>query len=93
MTNAQTIRSNEDKKYLINRLKTIAGQVKGVSEMIEQDRYCNDILIQISAIEKSLKGVANEILKSHLATCVVTKIKNDELDIIDEIMELVRRLD
>ena len=60
--------------------------------MVEDDRYCNDILIQISAINKSLKSLGNEILKSHLSTCVVNDLKNDNLEAIDEIIDLFGRI-
>ncbi len=88
-----TTRNTELKKNLTKRLKTIEGQVRGVSKMIDEDRYCNDILIQISAINKSLKSLGNEILKNHLLNCVTNDIKNDHLEIIDEVMEIIRRFD
>lgn len=86
-------RTEEEKKEIKIRLKTIEGQVRGVSGMIDDDRYCADILMQISAINHSLKSLGNQILKSHLATCVVKDIKNDKLEIIDDVMDLIRRLD
>lgn len=85
-------RKDEEKKYLKTRLNKIEGQVRGISLMIDNDRYCDDILTQISAIEKSLKSLGNEILRNHLSTCVVNEIKNDNLEIINEIMNLIRRL-
>ena len=85
-------RTTNEKKYLQNRLKTIEGQVRGVSQMIDDNRYCNDILIQISAITKSLKSLGNEILKIHLSSCVVDEIKSDHLEIIDEVMHLFKSL-
>ena len=88
-----TTRNTELKKNLTKRLKTIEGQVRGVSKMIDEDRYCNDILIQISAINKSLKSLGNEILKNHLLNCVTNDMKNDHLEIIDEVMEIIRRFD
>ena len=88
-----THRSEEEKKKLINRLHVIEGQIRGISLMIEDDKYCHDVLIQISAVENSLKGIAREMLKSHLSTCVVKDIKVDKLEVIDEVMDLVRRLD
>ena len=86
-------RSDEEKKYLQDRLKTVEGQVRGIINMLDEDRYCGDILIQLSAIDKSLRSIGNKILKSHLSTCVVDDIKNDKLEVIDEIMELIKRLD
>lgn len=88
-----TRRDDELKKALNKRLKTIEGQIRGVQNMIEEDKYCNDILIQLLAINKSIKSVSKEIFKNHLSTCVVREIKNDDSKIIDEVMELIGRLD
>ena len=88
-----THRDEEIKKKLNKRLKTIEGQIRGVQNMINEDKYCNDILIQLLAINKSIKSVSNEIFKNHLSTCVVRDIKNNDPKIIDEVMELIRRLD
>ena len=85
-------RTDVEKKYLKTRLNTIEGQIRGVSKMVEEDKYCNDILIQLLAINKSIKSLSTDILKGHLSTCVVEDIKNDNLDVIDEVMELIGRL-
>lgn len=85
-------RSVEEKTNLIKRLNVIEGQVRGVKQMIEEERYCDDVLIQISAIQSSLKSLGNVILKNHLSTCVVEEIKNDKLEVIDDIIDLFGRL-
>lgn len=85
-------RSVEEKSNLIKRLNVIEGQVRGVKQMIEEERYCDDVLIQISAIQSSLKSLGNVILKNHLSTCVVEEIKNDKLEVIDDIIDLFGRL-
>ena len=87
-----THRDEETKKKLNKRLKTIEGQIRGVQNMIDEDKYCNDILIQLLAINKSIKSVSNEIFKNHFSTCVVRDIKNNDPKIIDEVMELIGRL-
>ena len=87
-----THRDIELKKKINKRLKTIEGQIRGVEKMVEEDKYCNDILIQLLAINKSIKSVSNEIFKNHLSTCVVRDIKNNDPKIIDEVMELIGRL-
>lgn len=85
-------REKEEKIKLVKRLNVIEGQVRGVKQMIEEDRYCDDVLIQISAIQSSLKSLGNAILKNHLSTCVVEEIKNDKLEVIDDIIDLFGRL-
>ncbi len=85
-------RSDEEKKRLNKRLNIIVGQVKGIQKMLDEDRYCNDILIQISAIDKSLKSLGNEVLKSHLRTCVVEEIKKDNMSVVDEIADLFEKI-
>jgi DNA-binding FrmR family transcriptional regulator len=85
-------RTDVEKQNLISRLNKIEGQVKGIKNMIESDRYCDEILIQISAVEKSMKSVGNQILKSHLSTCVVNSIKEDNIKVIDDVMDLFGRL-
>lgn len=87
-----THRDNDEKKKLTKRLKIIEGQIRGVENMIEEDKYCNDVLIQLLAINKSIKSLSTEILRNHLSTCVVRDIKNGDDDVIDEVMELIGRL-
>ena len=72
-------------------MKRIIGQLNGIMNMIEEDRYCDDVLIQLSAVDKSIKSVANTILDEHLHTCVVENIKNDNLESLDEIIDLFKR--
>ena len=87
-----THRDEVVKKKINKRLKTIEGQIRGVENMIDEDKYCNDILIQLLAINKSIKSVSNEIFRNHLSTCVVRDIKNDDPEIIDELIKLIGRL-
>ena len=60
-----------DKDQLGKRLRRIEGQVRGIEKMVEEDRYCIDVLTQISAIQSGLKAVALSLLDQHLAHCVV----------------------
>lgn len=85
-------RTVDEKKYLKTRLNTIEGQIRGISKMVEDDKYCNDILIQLLAINKSIQSLSTDIFKGHLSTCVVDDIKNNKLEVIDEVMELISRL-
>ena len=81
------------KKALTNRVRRIEGQVGGVLNMIENDRYCVDILTQISAIKSALDGVSIQILSSHANGCVRRAVQEDGgEDAIDELLQVVRRM-
>ncbi|HHW68712.1 MAG TPA: metal-sensing transcriptional repressor [Tenericutes bacterium] len=84
-------RDSKEKKDIIIRLNKIEGQIRGVKQMINDDRYCDDILIQMVAIKKSIKSLGNNILKNHMHTCVVDEINKGNNDIIDEVMKLIGR--
>lgn len=86
-----TIRSEEDKKKIISRINRIEGQVRGISSMIENDRYCDDILIQLSAIDKSIKSLANFILEKHMKSCVKDNLLKGNDSVLDEIVDLFKR--
>ena len=85
-------RTPEEMKKLTKRLNIIEGQVKGVKQMLEDERYCQDVLIQISAINKSLKSLGNEILKSHLNTCVKDAILNNDPEVMNDVVDLFEKL-
>ena len=59
--------------------------------MIAEDRYCDDVLIQLSAVDKSIKSLANHILENHMYNCVLNDIEKGNLEIIDEVVNLFRR--
>jgi DNA-binding FrmR family transcriptional regulator len=84
-----------DHSALIKRMNRIEGQVAGVNRMIEERRYCLDILAQTRAVQSALKSVEAEILRSHLAHCVKDALNaKDERDIdkkLDEIVRLFKR--
>lgn len=87
----RTNRTDEDKKILINRLNRIEGQIRGITNMIQDDRYCDEILIQLSAIDKSIKSFANFMLDKHIKTCVKENILIGNDEVLDEIVDLFKR--
>ncbi len=91
MNNRKTTKSEEDKKKLISRINRIKGQLDGINKMVEDDRYCADILIQLSAADKAIKSLASVILDNHMHSCVLDGIKEGDLTKIDEIVDLFRR--
>ncbi|MXP48157.1 metal-sensing transcriptional repressor [Altererythrobacter luteolus] len=79
-----------DAKSNVNRLNRIAGQVKGIGRMIEDDRYCIDVLTQIAAVKAALGKVESAVLKQHAACCVAEAIASgDEQEQRQKFIELV----
>ena len=89
--NKKTKRSADEKKLIINRLNRISGQIKGINKMVENDAYCNDLLIQLSAVENSIKSLSTHVLESHLYNCVPRELENGDYDTIDELISLFKR--
>lgn len=84
-------RSNEEKKAVVNRLKRIEGQVRGIQNMVEADRYCIDILVQINAIQAALKKVGLSISERHLKHCVSHALETGDGDhAIDELLDVMK---
>lgn len=88
----KTERKEKEKKALMNRLKRIEGQVRGIQRMLEEDAYCADILTQVSAANSALNGFSKELLSEHLHTCVARDIREGKDEAIDELAELLRKL-
>lgn len=88
--NTRHLNQRNDKKALLKRLNRIEGQVKGIGYMIESDRYCVDVLNQISAVKSAINAVGNILLENHIRGCVLDAVANEEED-RDEVMgELIR---
>lgn len=85
-------RTEEENQKYTKRLNRIEGQVRGINRMINEDRHCDEILIQIAAVTASLKSLGQELLESHMKTCMVSDINRGKLETIDEVMELFRKL-
>ena len=87
-----TPRSEKERKQLQNRLSRMAGQLNGISRMLEENRYCGDILTQVAAVESALQAFGYAILKEHMETCVVEEIQKGNTAVVDEAVELVKKL-
>nr|UWI49312.1 metal-sensitive transcriptional regulator [Clostridioides difficile] len=86
---------NNEREALIKRLKRIEGQVKGIQKMVEEERYCVDILVQISAIRSAINRVGTIILENHIKGCVTESIKHDDSEkteeMIKELMDTINK--
>ena len=85
-------REGKEFKDLINRLSRIEGQVKGVKKMVEDDRYCIDIVTQVSAIQAALNSFNKVLLSSHIKSCVVDDIKKGSEETVDELCATLQKL-
>lgn len=84
-------RSDADKRTITSRLNRIIGQLNGIGKMVAEDRYCDDILIQLSAVSNAVKSLANFVLEEHMHSCIVKDIQENNLQAIDEVLELIKR--
>ena len=84
----------EEKEYrsLVNRLNRIEGQIRGIKGMLENDAYCTDILIQVSAVSAALNAFNKELLSRHLHTCVAENIRKGDDSVIDELVVTLQKL-
>jgi len=85
-------REEQEYKDLMNRLKRIEGQVRGVEGMLEKDAYCTDILMQVSAINSALNSFNKALLANHMRTCVADNIRNGNDEIIEELVGTLQKL-
>lgn len=87
-----TPRDAGEQKKLQNRINRMVGQLKGVQGMIEENRYCGDILIQIGAVESALQSLGYVILEEHMMTCVAESVQQGNTQILAETMELMKKI-
>jgi DNA-binding FrmR family transcriptional regulator len=81
--------TSQIKRRAVRRLKIIAGQIKGLQKMVEEEQYCIDIITQSSAIKEALSGVENLILENHLSTHVIEQMRSGkEKKAVDEILKV-----
>ena len=86
------MRSPEQQKKLLNRLKRIEGQIRGIESMVEKDAYCPEILVQVSAVSSALNSFNKELLACHISGCVAEDIREGNDAAIDELVEVLQKL-
>lgn len=85
-------RSEAEYKSLINRLNRIEGQVRGLKRMLEDNSYCTDILTQTAAVSSALDAFSRELLGNHIKSCVAENIRSGNDEIIDELLDTLRKM-
>lgn len=86
-----TPRSDELKRDVTRRLNRAIGQLNGIRTMVEDDRYCGDVLTQLAAVESAIRATSRIVLQDHLKTCVVERVQEGDTEVIDELMVLLKR--
>ncbi len=86
-----TPRSPELKASVTRRINRAVGQLNGIRQMVEEDRYCGDVLTQLAAVESAVKAISREVMRDHLETCVVERIQAGDTEVTDEVMDLFRK--
>ena len=88
------VRHRDEKEYkdLMNRLKRIEGQVRGLQNMLEREAYCPEILVQVSAVNCALNSFSKTLLASHMRTCVLEDIRAIREEAIDELVETLQKV-
>ena len=87
-----TLRSEDERRRLLNRLSRIEGQIRGIKGMLEKDAYCPDILTQSAAVNAAVNAFNKELLASHIRHCVVRDVRNGDDDVIDELVCTIQKL-
>ena len=82
----------DTKADMITRLKKIEGQIRGISRMIEEDIYCDDIFNQFLSVEAAINGVRKTLLSAHIKGCVVTQIQEGYTDVVDELLTSIGKM-
>ena len=85
-------RDPEQVKLLKNRLSRMIGQLNGIGRMLDDNRYCGDILMQVAAVESALQNFGYIVLQSHMESCVAEELKEGNPQILAETMDLIKKL-
>ena len=88
----QTLRDQKLKHDLIVRLNRIEGQIRGIKNMIQNDAYCADVLVQSSAASAALNGFNRQVIDNHIKGCVSRDIKQGKDEVVDELVDLLHKL-
>ncbi len=82
----------ELKNEMIKRLARIEGQIRGISKMVTNDVYCDDVLNQLASVDEALNGVKKVLLEAHMKSCIIDQIREGKDEVIDELLQTMRKL-
>ena len=85
-------KDGEEYKSLVRRLNRVEGQIRGIHKMVDEDRYCVDILTQVSAVQSALNAFTKELLNQHIHSCAVDDIRAGHDEVVDELCTLLQKV-
>ena len=85
------VRTEAEKKALLNRLSRIEGQIRGIRSMVERDAYCPEVLTQAAAASAAIESFAKTLLCEHIRTCVADQVRQGHDEALDELMDVIRK--
>lgn len=88
----QKARDEKEKRDLVNRLRRIEGQVRGIENMVEKNVYCTDILVQVSAVTSALNSFNKVLLANHVRTCVAENIRDGNDEVVEELVTVLQKM-
>lgn len=88
----EKIRTEEERKALTHRLNRVEGQIRGIRAMLENNAYCTDVLVQVSAATAALNAFSRELLASHIRTCVAEDIRAGRDEVVDDLIAALQKL-
>ena len=88
----KTVRNPDEVKKLMNRLSRMEGQIRGIRNMLENDAYCNDILIQSAAVTAAMNAFNRELIASHMRTCVARDLREGNDEVVEELVATLQKL-
>ena len=86
------VRDEDERRDLMNRLKRIEGQIRGLQRMLDEDAFCPDIMTQASAVNSALNSFCRVLLANHIRTCVSEDIRSGREETVDELMDTLQKL-
>lgn len=90
-TQRTKVRTEEEKRLLLNRLSRIEGQIRGLRSMVERDAYCPDVLMQAAAASAAIESFAKRMLCDHIRTCVAEQVRQGHDEALDELLDVIRK--
>lgn len=87
-----TPRNEKELRQLKNRLSRMIGQLSGIGKMLDENRYCGEVLTQVAAVQSALQSFGYQLLQEHMETCMVEEIGQGNLEVIEEAVELIKKL-